>query len=185
MSGGVREIPLSRGRTALVDADDYERVGALKWRVNGSGYVVREDRAGQHALARVILGAERGQVVDHISGDKLDNRRANIRICTPAGNARNRGMDCRNQTGFKGVVHGRRGRFRAQIGFEGRVTNLGEFATAAEAARAYDAAAKRLHGEFARLNFPDDHRDQHPALRSFTRPNAHQGCQSDQQGWAG
>lgn len=95
--------------------------------------------------------------VDHINGNGLDNRRANLRACTNAENQRNRGRSANNKSGYKGVRwHAASRRWRAQIVSDGQQRTLGHFYSPEAAARAYDRAARQLHGEFARLNFPDD-----------------------------
>jgi hypothetical protein len=89
--------------------------------------------------------------VDHINGNRRDNRRCNLREVTSAQNCQNR--RAANQTGLKGV-HPRGKKFFACIRVEGKFTYLGIYPTAEEAARVYDEAAHRAFGEFARLNFP-------------------------------
>lgn len=104
------------------------------------------------------MQAPDGMQTDHINGDRLDNRRANLRICNGMENARNRGVSARHieiPSRYKGVSWERRAaRWQAQIGCDGKKFHLGLFATEEEAARAYDAKARELHGDFARLNFP-------------------------------
>lgn len=95
----------------------------------------------------------RQDYVDHINGNRFDNRRTNIRLCTHAQNQLNAKLSSRSTTGFKGVSWSKeRGEFEAYISFARKRRRLGRFPTAEEAARAYDEAAKRLHGEFVRTN---------------------------------
>lgn len=161
------QVPLSQGREALIDLDDWSLVRGRKWhaiksRVVGLFYAVTnspraDGRRTMIQMHRVILSATSGDVVDHINSDGLDNRRDNIRICSSAENARNSRMPRNNTSGFKGVsFHRATGKFSASIGKENRQIHIGLFPTAEEAARAYDKAARELHGEFARLNFPED-----------------------------
>jgi hypothetical protein len=102
-------------------------------------------------MHRLIMAAPDGIGVDHINGDGLDNRRANLRLASQRDNSANMAVRASSATGFKGVSWKRRNRkWQAQIGR----TYLGIFASAEEAARAYDHAAREAWGEFAHLNFP-------------------------------
>lgn len=110
-------------------------------------------------MHRLILSAPADLVVDHISGDGLDNRRCNIRLCSIYENARNRAPATKNKTGFKGVkeIFTKAGsRYAAQLKIKKKNLWLGTFSTPTEAAMAYDDAAIQIHAEFARLNFPRD-----------------------------
>lgn len=159
MDGGAREIPLTKGRVAIVDAADYEWLSQWKWcaQVDEKGFAYA-CRAGPRLtiirMHRVLAQPAAHQVVDHINRDTLDNRRANLRCCTLAENARNRAGNRGTLSPFKGVLAAGP-RWRARIGDGTRQRHLGCFATQEEAARAYDEAARLLHGEFARLNFPE------------------------------
>lgn len=158
-SGGVKEIPLTQGFAALVDEADYAWASTLAWSAVRDGanvYAVRHGEGGRlERLHRRVAGAAPGQVVDHINGDGLDNRRANLRVCTRGENLRNRKVHRTSASGFKGVRRQNGRRWQATITAHGRTHFLGMFDTAEEAARAYDAAARQMHGEFARLNFPE------------------------------
>jgi hypothetical protein len=96
-------------------------------------------------------------VIDHANGDTLDNRKVNLRICTRADNKRNRGIPSNNTLGYKGVALTKsKKRYMARIGSgRGKHMYLGTYDTIEEAARAYDAKAKELFGEYAYLNFPN------------------------------
>lgn len=125
----------------------------LNWRVTPRGYVRRdwhEDGAHRYEmLHRLVTGAIGGQIVDHVNGDPLDNRRENLRICSHGQNMQNRRRHVNNSTGAKGV-YPYKGRFRAQIRTEGRKILIGAFDTVDAAAAAYAAAARKFHGAFAR-----------------------------------
>lgn len=159
----AREIALTRGYVALVDDEDFDWLSRWKWIVHTHprGYdtalrcVPAAEGGGQVKMHRAILGARPGLVVDHINGNTLDNRRCNLRLCTHAENMRNRRPHKNNAVGFKGVNLHANGSYVARIRADGRNVRLGTFACPVEAARAYDAAARRFHGEFARLNFPE------------------------------
>jgi hypothetical protein len=155
-----KTIPLTKGKVALVDVGDYEALGVHKWCVNGNGYAVRSISVGGKTkvlrMHRVITGTPAGTYVDHINGDKLDNRRSNLRFATQQQNNCNKQRRRDNAAGFKGVyLVKRRGKFVAEINVLGRRIFLGRFSAADAAARAYDVAALKHHGEFARLNFRD------------------------------
>lgn len=109
-------------------------------------------------LHRIISGAAAGEQVDHENQNSLDNRRSNHRPCTQAENSRNtRGW--RNSTWLYKGIRFRYGAWRAHIRADGRQKQLGKFLTPEDAARAYDAAALAIFGEFASLNFPVEQRN--------------------------
>lgn len=167
----MKAIPLTRELVAFVDDEDFELVSGRKWfasprRNNGVFYAVaatskqeRDAGAGKAVMMhRVVLGAQRGQEVDHINGLGHDNRRANLRICTHAQNNANQ-HGGRGLSRFKGVyLFGNRlttPKWRALIRVGGKSVSLGLHADEEAAARAYDAAAIQHFGEFARINFPE------------------------------
>lgn len=138
-----------------VDADCLPLLGLVDWHIDAHGYVrawLRPARGKRKILLlhREIMKAPPGLCVDHINGDPLDNRRANLRLCTHAQNMKNRRLHRNNTSGFKGVWR-RRNRWRAEIKVEGQRISLGTFATIEEAAAAYAEGAHRFHGEFARI----------------------------------
>lgn len=109
------------------------------------------------SLHRRIANAVPGQVVDHINGDWFDVRRSNLRICTYRENAFNRRAYRGAASRFKGVsYYARTGKWRVRIMVDGHSKFIGSFSDEVEAAKAYDIAAREAHGEYARLNFPED-----------------------------
>jgi hypothetical protein len=154
----MKEITLSRSGVALVDDEDFERASASgPWHLHtsrGRSYAVHSvTSTSKRWLHRIIAGAGVGQEVDHLNGDGLDNRRANLRLCTHAENGRNRAKQRPPASSkYKGVSR-YHDRWRATIGIGNhKLRSLGYFKTEDEAADAYDVAAKELFGEFARVN---------------------------------
>ena len=137
----------------LVDREDFDRVNEYKWRIDARSYVRKGFGIFLH---RFIMGIiEPKMVVDHVNGDKLDNRKANLRIVTNTQNAQNKKKQVNNTSGFKGVFFNKTtNKCVAQIRINGKCKYLGNFSTPEAAAHAYDEAARIYHGEFGRYNFP-------------------------------
>lgn len=155
--------PLTHGFITLVSPADAELL-TQTWSVSGRkrklGRWVHPYARGSHRkpLAKTILGvAAKGKFIDHKNGNTLDNRRDNLRLCTPSQNNWNQRKQRRvTSSKYKGVFYGVRARkgfpWVAGIQAHNVFIRLGSWATEVEAARAYDEAAKRLHGEFAKTN---------------------------------
>ncbi len=150
----MKELRITNG-VVIVDDDDYEWLKKHSWTMSKDGYVKLVIRAGISAMRmhRAIMKAKNGEIVDHINGNPSDNRKSNLRICTNQQNQFNRGKNKNNLTGYKGVSFAN-GKFLSNATLNGKVTYLGSFDNAVDAAKAYDEFAKKHHGEFARLNFP-------------------------------
>lgn len=158
-------VSLSQGLSAIVDDDDATVITATRWHAVRMGtkekplfYAARnvtiaKNKGRLELMHRRILNAPKGMVVDHINHNTLDNRRSNLRLCSQAENMKN--MRSRaNKYGFRGITKSSPGTFLASIRTNGKARYLGNFKTAEEAARAYDAAALEEFGQFAQLNFP-------------------------------
>lgn len=180
-----REVPLTKGAVALIDDEDWPLVSQFRWAKLGKYAVTSVKVPGSKpkmlSMHRLILNTPKGMWTDHANGDGLDNRRSNIRVCTPSQNAMNRPR-VRGEVPLRGVVAAN-GAYRAQIVADATIYILGIFADAEDAGRAYDAASRLVHGEFGHLNFPDlpvvplgpitvtCYGPLHPALESLVIPN--------------
>jgi hypothetical protein len=146
----------NKRKYALVDDEDFERVKKYRWQLHHSGYAVATVRfSGQRkhiAMHRFILQVQGGVSTDHINQNKRDNRRQNLRPCTPAQNVCNVKRRKNNSSGYTGVhFHKHNKRWVAYIGRKPRIY-LGSFGSAEKAARAYNEAAMSRFKEFACLN---------------------------------
>jgi len=158
-----RKIPLTQGKFAIVDPDDYPRLARYKWRIcktKGKNvlYAERSIRRPNGKYSRILMHRQlfnvpKGYVIDHINGNGLDNRMANVRPATVAQNAWN--SKKRNpRSGYKGVCFDKQKRlWRAAIVCNRKKIHLGYFKNKTDAAKAYDKAAQKFYGEFAVLNF--------------------------------
>lgn len=159
----MKEIQLTQGKVALVDDEDFDYLNQWKW------HAYKQHRNNFYArtvicnikertpilMHRLLVKCE-GKIIDHISGDGLDNRKCNIRVCNRAQNAINRRININNLSGFKGVSWFKPlNKWRAQIQYKVIVYHLGCFEKPIDAARAYNNAAQKYHGEFAKLNILD------------------------------
>ncbi|HDR9081281.1 TPA: HNH endonuclease [Burkholderia vietnamiensis] len=153
----MSEIYTRKGQVILLDECDAILLGRLTWHITSDGYVARNAPCGggkyrTEMMHRVILGLEYGdpREGDHENGNRSDNRRHNLRICTEAENAKNKGRYVNNLSGFKGVHKvGHYERWRARIRVDGVLVNLGYFDSPDAAYAAYCEAAARFHGAFA------------------------------------
>ena len=168
----MKQIPLAKsGKFALVDDADFQFLIQFKWRAEPSRkqiYAIRSNATGEagiqnhRSMHRLILNPELGQQVDHIDHNGLNNQRANLRLCSKRDNLRSRTLNKNNSSGYKGVSldqHARTGRptnkpWRVYLGYDtaGSRIYIGYFATAKEAAEAYDHATIEFYGEFAATN---------------------------------
>ena len=163
----MKQIELTKGYFAIVDDDDFERLSQHKWTAMVTGQNIKRvyayrrtewDNANRRwmksiLMHREIMQAVDGLDVDHINHDTLDNRKENLRCATRSQNLANN-RRARGETGMRGVVRTQR-REKEPYQVMCRTKHIGRFLDLYEAARAYDSAALKEFGEFARLNFPD------------------------------
>lgn len=146
----------------MVDDEDYEFLNQYKWHFTAKGYASRKvhfpsSRAKQvgkeFLMHRVIAFATPDYQVDHIDGNKLNNQKSNLRLCTNSQNHMNKKLQSNSSSGYKGVSFEKSiNRYRAYINFEGKRYNLKTHSTPEQAAEAYNLKAKELFGKFANLN---------------------------------
>lgn len=150
-------VKLTNGRTMLIDRADYDYVSQFTWRQNQNGYADRNEYISHEngrriqkmiVLHRYLMGNPT-QEVDHINGNRLDNRRANLRVCTRQENTMNRKKRKNCSSSYKGVFwhHGKQ-IWVAKV--QGK--QIGTFREEVDAATAYNIVAQQRYGEFARLN---------------------------------
>ena len=156
----MKEIPLTQGKVAIVDDEDFDFLNQWKWYAHKSRatfYATRnrrmDDPPGPCSITMhaVLLPTEDG-LVDHFDGDGLNNQRVNLRAASFHQNAVNRRYSI-GQSGYRGVRKNGN-HWTARIRVNRKCFGLGTFVDPAEAARIYDVAASRYFGEFAILNFP-------------------------------
>lgn len=160
VEGDVAYVPLTRGLEAKIDTDCIDLISKWNWRA-------QSDRSGPYAarthtqdgvskmmmMHRVILPVPQNKQVDHINGDRLDNRLANLREATPSENSRNRRVGRNSKSGIKGVRWCPvLSKWISWITLNKRRTYLGSFHKIEDAAAAYARASKALHGEFGRTS---------------------------------
>ena len=162
MTDNTALIPLTQGKVAIVDATDFEWLSQWKWYALCNNNIWRAYRQTRVSVGkqkvmpmhRQIMLAPDGKAVDHVNHDGLDNRRANLRVCSIAENNMNR-RSVRGATSKYLGVCAERTKWRARIRHHGKLFSIGLFTDEVEAALAYDAEARKLFGEFANPNFSD------------------------------
>lgn len=156
----VKQIPLTQGKFAIVDDADYEHLMQWKWCFHK--YAMRTEHLGMFngkkkqkwiGMHSFIMDTPNGMQTDHINGNKLDNRRANLRMCSSAENKRNRPKYSNGLSKFKGVMRIKNSdKWKASICVNSKPFYLGLFKNEYDAAQAYNFAAYEFYGEFANFN---------------------------------
>lgn len=161
----MMRIKLTRGQWATVDAKDFIWLSQFAWRVNSSReyyyYAARNPSPGKMVMMHTeIMGKLAGHFVDHKNQDTLDNRRSNLRFATRAQNRHNsKPRIDKKWSCYKGVGFDPKKRlFRVYLGLGTRKLYVGRFKNETAAACAYDTAATKHFGKFARLNFPKNNK---------------------------
>ena len=144
----MKNIILNQNSFAIVDDEDFEFLNQWKWSMDGKGYACHQGMK----MHRVITDAPANMFCDHINGNRLDNRKCNIRFVTNKQNIWNQKKKSTNTSGYKGVSF-QNGKWHSKITANGKQYHIGYYETKEEAAKAYDEKAKELHGDYARTNF--------------------------------
>lgn len=164
----------------LFDECDAQLISEYAWNISGAGYPVGRKKGywktPQRAMHLIIMGIPKGDTrrIDHKDCNPLNNKRDNLRLCTNSENSQNRRKIAGRKSKYYGVAFHRSysskkekiygpPKVRATIGINNKQKHIGYFKTEEEAARAYDAHARMLFGEFARVNFPEN--NEQSALR--------------------
>ena len=151
----MKKILLSQNKYSIVDDEDFDLLNQFKWSVMNVGYAIRQDLNTKKFILmhRHILNAPDKFLVDHINGDKLDNRKENLRLCTKSQNMMNRDKTINNTSGFKGVYFRKdTKKWGAQIKLNYKNISLGSYNTKEDAVKAHKNGLVKYHKEFARLN---------------------------------
>ncbi len=130
-----------------VDVDDVEKIKGYYWLIDAAGYV--SSPFLKIRLHRFIMECPKDMYVDHISGDKSDNRKSNLRICTPQQNSFNKRHMTKNKTGIIGVHKNKKGKYIAQISCNGKTIHLGTFENLQDAKNKRIEAENKLFGDFS------------------------------------
>ena len=147
-------------KICYIDLEDLEKVSQFYWWVDIKGYVAATTEKYTTTRMHNFL---MGKWVDHIDRNQLNNRKSNLRKCTPSQNMMNRTKAEQTTSKYKGVhLNPKLNKWAVEVKCEGKRINLGLFENEEEAARAYDAKALELFGEFAAINFPEEHPEANP-----------------------
>ncbi len=156
----MKKIKLTQGKFALVDDEDFEWLNKRKWTYDKGGYAYRKIWIGgvgkkerKVYMHRLILEVPKGKVTDHKNGNKLDNRKFNLSVCTQFENMKNCKISKNNVCGYKGVSQNKKGgNWNAEIMSDGKRYRFFGFKTTIEAAKKYNELAIKYHGKYAKLN---------------------------------
>ncbi len=158
----MKEIQLTQGKVALVDDEDFEYLNQFKWQAkkthSNNYYAGRWLRLSKGIRIFITMQNEiikpcKNFIVDHVNNIGIDNRKINLRVCNNLENMRNKNIYKNNSSGFKGVSWDKkRKKYYSYIRHNNLMYNLGHYIDPKDAARAYNEAAIKYHGEFANLN---------------------------------
>ena|SRR3990167_9903913 len=154
----MRKIKLTQNKFALVDDEDFERLNEFNWHYSDygvTGYAKRVDKQTRKGVRmhHMVIPLKKGFMTDHINMNGLDNRKQNLRLVTKSQNMMNGRLRVNSTSGYKGVCWDKRNeKWIVHIWKNYKQIYLGYFDDKIEAAKAYNEAAKKYYGEYARLN---------------------------------
>lgn len=150
----MKEIQLTQGKVALVDDEDYERLKDYSWCLSSEGYAYGSINKKREYMHRIIMNAPKGIDVDHINRIRTDNRKENLRLCSRSENRMNSTKrDILATSKYKGVYLNKKTlRWCALIKINKKGIHIGTFDDEIEAAKAYNDAVDKYHGEYGVKN---------------------------------
>lgn len=148
------QIKTSKGQKIIIDPDDFEKCAKYSWCISKTGYAVANIRGKVTKMHRYILGIKDPNIViDHINRNPLDNRKENLRLCTPRENSRNTSVSKNNKTKCLGIsIVKKTGKYRARIMVNGKEINLGRYDNIEDAKKVRKEAEMKYFKEFAPIN---------------------------------
>jgi hypothetical protein len=152
----MKKIPLTQGKFAVVDDEDFDRLSRFKWHFDGTRYARRSEKTTRTNIAmhNEILDVPKGFQIDHKDRDGLNNVKSNLRICTESENKCNRSFKI-GVSGYRGVWKNGN-KWEAYLKIGDRRIYGGVFSSKEDAAKARDDIARKYHKEFADLNFVNE-----------------------------
>jgi len=166
----TKKIPLTQGKFALVDAEDYERLMKYNWQTMYDDGRWRACRPSNKTIymAHEIMGSPRGAELMYKNHDGLDCRKANLQIASHSEVIQHKRLSKNKTSKYKGVSWYKQGKWRSQINKDGKIYFLGYFDDEEDAAQRYDEKALELYGDTAYLNFSDNNGT--PSVVNHTMP---------------
>ena len=168
ISENILIITTKKGDTILADAEDYEMLQKYSWCISKTGYAVACIQKRVRKMHRCILANKLndGDIIDHANGDPLDNRKTNLRICTPAENGKNISVKSSNKLGVKGVRLTKNGTYNVRLVVDGKEIHVGNFRTLEAAISAHTEAERKYHGAYAMSYRPQKEKMEHVSKES-------------------
>jgi len=172
---------MKNGASFIFDKKDENLIRAHTWSI-ARGHIRTTINGKTAYLHRLLLGVSDDIEIDHINLDKADNRRQNLRYATHSENQMNRGLRKDNSSGYKGVCFDKRSKkYISYINANGKRRYLGYYDDKFSAAMAYDLAAERLHGKFAKFNLNKEEQNENDEVLELDEPNGQDESEANEQ----